>query len=317
MLSHTHVWYVFLMDVPGPSPLQIRILRHLRKAEEEGRAPTYRELALAFGWRSVATARDHLAALRARGLVSREPRKARSLRLTAQGRASANREAQPSMPPAALSETAQQIMDLLAPWLQPRSYPRGALLWQEHDPAERLVIVDAGRLRAFRQLADGRTATVLQFGAGDVIGFAPFFDGGGYPASVEALEAVRIRFVVREDVIRAMREPRVAMALIGSLAGRLRQAFDTIEQLSLHRALPRVAAALLPLSKGGDFTFITLPHASRVFAEALGLAPATLSRTLAQFVGMGILHRLGPRRYQLLLPQELARIAQGEENNLR
>jgi CRP-like cAMP-binding protein len=138
-------------------------------------------------------------------------------------------------------------MVLLAPWLQSRSYAKNAILWHEGDRADRLVVLDAGRLRAFRQLADGRTATVLQFGAGEVLGFSPFFDEGGYPATVQTLEPARIRYVVRQDLVLAMREPRIAMALLGLLARRLRKAFDGIEQLSLHRALPRVAAALQAL----------------------------------------------------------------------
>lgn len=314
------------MAANRPTLIQTRILRHLRKAEEEGRAPSYRELAEAFGWKAVATARDHLVALKAKGLVTFTPHQARSLRLTETGRATvvatAKREvleSLPAPPNAALSGAAQEVMELLAPWLQPRSYAKGAILWHEGDRADRLVLVDAGRLRAYRQLPDGRKATVLQLAVGEVLGFAPFFDEGGYPATVETLEAVKIRFVVRNDLVRAMREPRVAMALISFLARRLRRAFDTIEQLSLHRALPRVAAALQSLVKGEDFHFLTLPQSSKAFAETLGLAPATLSRTLAQLVHLGILHRLGTRRYQVLLAGELARLAEGDEgqNTLR
>ena len=308
----------------GATPVQLRILRYLRKAEEGGRAPSYRELADVFGWNAVATVREHVVALKAKGFVAFTPYEARSLRLTETGRAAAvaegrKRDAAYATQEASISTAAQEVMDLLAPWLQPRSYAKGAILWREGDRADRLVIVDAGRLRAFRQLADGRTATVLQLAAGEVLGFAPFFDEGGYPATVETMEAVKIRFVVRTDLVRAMREPRVAMALLGFLARRLRKAFDTIEQLSLHRALPRVAAALLALVRGEDFHFVTLPQSSKVFAEALGLAPATLSRTLAQLVREGVIHRLGPRRYQVLLDGELTRLAEGEveQNTLR
>jgi CRP/FNR family transcriptional regulator len=310
------------MSSHPPTAVQIRILRHLRRAEEDGRIPSYRELAEAFGWKAVATVREHVVALQTKGLVSLSPHKARSLRLTETGRAAAittstKRQPLEVLPKPSLSTAAQEVMELLAPWLQPRSYAKGAILWHEGDLADRLVIVDAGRLRAFRQLADGRTATVLQFGPGEVLGFSPFFDEGGYPATVETLEPVKIRYVIRRDLLRAMREPRVAMTLLGFLAGRLRKAFNTIEQLSLHRALPRVAGALLALVKGDDYRFLALPQSSKAFAEAMGIAQATLSRTLTQLVKMGILHRLGPRRYQVLLPQELARLTGGEQNTLR
>lgn len=306
-----------------PTPIQARILRHLRKAEEAGRPPSYRELAEAFGWKAVATVRDHLAALKAKGLVTFTSRQARSLRLTDLGRAatmtSIRREFLEASSSAAITSAALEVMELLAQWLHPKSYGKGAILWHEGDRADRLVLVDAGRLRAYRHLPDGRKVTVLQIGVGEVLGFAPFFAEGGYPASVETLEPVKVRFVARQDLLYAMREPRVAMALIGFLAQRLRRAFDSIEQLSLHRALPRVAKALQPLMKGIDFRFLTLPQSSKAFAESLGLAPATLSRTLSELVHLGILHRLGPRRYQVLLPSELSRLAEGEreENPLR
>lgn len=312
----THLCGINSTVASQPTPIQAHILRHLRGAEESGRIPSYREVAEAFGWKAVATVRDHLNALKAKGLVAFTPHQARSLRLTELGRAaietSSRHEFMEVSPGTGLSDAAQEVMELLAQWLQPRSYAKGAILWHEGDRADRLVLVDAGRLRAYRQLPDGRKVTVLQMGVGEVLGFAPFFAEGGYPASVETLEAVKIRFVVRNDLLRAMREPRVAMALISFLAQRLRRAFDTIEQLSLHRALPRVAKALLPLMKGGDFRFVTVPQSSKAFAEDLGLAPATLSRTLAQLVQLGVLHRLGPRRFQVLLPGELSRLAEGE-----
>ena len=307
------------MPTSLPTLIQARFLRFLRKAEEEGRTPSYREIAENFGWKAVSTVRDHVAALQAKGLVTLMPRQARSLRLTKIGRVEAVSAPFKRLPlgetaqPETFSTAVQEIMDLLNPWLQPRSYAKGSILWHEADPADRLLIVDAGRLRAFRQLADGRTATVLQFGPGEVLGFAPFFDGGGCPATIKAVEATKVRYVVREDLLRATREPRVAMALLGFLARRLRKAFDTIEQFSLRGAIPRVAAALRSHLKGKEFQILTLPGSAASFAETLGLAPATLSRTLAQLVIQGVLHRLGPRRYQVLLPAALMRLAEGEE----
>ena len=207
-------------------------------------------MAAAFGWQAVSTVRDHVAALKAKGLVTLTPQQARSLRLTEHGRVEA--VSVPSMraplgvapQPETFSTAVQEIMDLLAPWLQPRSYAKGSILWHEGDPADRLLIVDAGGLRAFRQLADGRTATVLQFGQGEVLGFAPFFDGGGYPATIEAVEATKVRYVVREDLLRAMREPRAAMALLGFLAHRHRTSFEVWDKAGEmdSRGCPRTVA---------------------------------------------------------------------------
>lgn len=307
------------MSRTSPTPIQAKILRYLRKAEEEGRTPSYREMAEAFNWNAVSTVRDHVAALKTKGLVTLTPQQARSLRLTEIGRVEAvaipSKRAllKETSQPESFSTAVQEIMDLLAPWLQPRSYAKGAILWHEGDPADRLLLVDAGRLRAFRQLGDGRTTTVLQFGPGDVLGFAPFFDGGGYPASTQALEATKVRYVVRKDLLKAMRDPRVAMTLLGFLAQRLRKAFDAIERFSLRGAMPRVAAALRSHLKGTDFQLLTLPGSAASFAETLGLAPATLSRTLTQLVTQGVLHRLGPRRYQVLLQEDLERLAEGED----
>lgn len=305
------------MDKPL-TDTQTRLLDFLGHMEEQGVVPSFREIAAAFGWRAIGTVQGHVRSLKAKGCLADRDRQARSLRLTSLGRMALAQGGAGAAPVhGTLAATAQEMMGILTPWLRARAYGKNARLWQEGDHADRLVVVEEGRLRAFRTLPDGRTITVLRFGPGDVLGFAPFFDEGGYPASVEALEPVRIRYVARQDLLRAIREPDVAMTLFRFLAQRLRGAFDTIEQLSRHRAMPRVAAALLALVQGKDFQFLTLPQSSKAFAEALGLAPATLSRTLAQLVGQGILHRLGARRYQVLRRRELAELAKGEGNAVR
>jgi CRP-like cAMP-binding protein len=127
------------------------------------------------------------------------------------------------------------------------------------------------------------------------------------------VEAAKVRYLVRGEFLRARREPRVAMARLGFLARRLRRAFNAIEQYSLREAMPRVAAALRSQLKGKTLQVLALPGSAARYAEILGLAPATLSRTLAQLLAQGVLHRLGPRRYQLLLPEELERLAEGED----
>lgn len=61
---------------------QVRILDAFRRRSESGRQPpTLRELCLEFGWKSTATARDHLKALAQKGMIEPAMKKARGARL--------------------------------------------------------------------------------------------------------------------------------------------------------------------------------------------------------------------------------------------
>ncbi len=207
--------------------------------------------------------------------------------------------------PDGMSVIAQDALDVLVPHFHPRKFAAGSMLWQEGDSANLLVLVDKGRIKAFRELPSGRSVTLLMFGPGEILGFAPFFDGGGYPATAQALDDVDARVMERQDLLRALDSKRVVLTLFSLFAGRLREAFHTIEQISHKGAIPRVAGALLALlteapSKEGGFHFITLPTTAGVFAEAIGVVPETFSRVMTHLAKAGVLHRIDARHYQVL-----------------
>lgn len=299
---------------PALSPTEARVLQTLGRWPGDRLPPTLRELAAALGWRSAATAREYLVRLQGRGLVRLEPGRSRALRLTEAGQA----RLQPPPPldriPEGL-EGAQAMMKLLAAHARAQTLPKGGFLWHEGDPADRLVWVEQGLLRAFRTFEDGRTTALLRFGPGDLLGFSPFFEDSGFPASVEALAPSRLLVVYRPDLEAALRDPRIGMALLALLARRLRKAFDTIERLSIRSALNRVASALEPLVPTGRYPIVALPGSARAFAESIGLTPASLSRALAALMRQGVLHRLGTGRYQVVQPEALRRLASGAESD--
>ena len=77
--------------------------------------------------------------------------------------------------------------------------------------------------------------------------------------------------------------------------------------------MPRVVAALASLlpdiGAAGELTVIKLPvHASEL-AAALGITPESFSRAVTKLVGSGVLHRLGPRKFQVLDPARLREAA--------
>jgi len=307
--------YICMVASAAPlTPSETRVLQALERRSQDALPPTLRELAAELGWRSVASVREYLQRLQAKGMVWVVPGRARAIQLTDTGRSLVQSRQAGVLPPASLGGP-QAVMKLLEGHTTSEVLAKGRVLWLEGDTADRLVQVEHGLLRAFRSWEDGRTTTLLRFGPGDVLGFAPFFDAGGYPGSVEAVEPSRVRVVHRRDLEVALRDPRLALALMALLARRLREAFDLIEQLSIRSALNRVASALERLVPGGPFPIVSLQGTAKAFAEAIGLTAASLSRALAELVHKGVLHRLGSGKYQVIRLEALRKLASGSEND--
>lgn len=205
---------------------------------------------------------------------------------------------------------ADEVRALLAPHARRRAFGVGEHLWHEGDDTGMLVAIEQGHVRIFRGLGVRKAVTLYLFGPGDVFGFMPLLDGRPYPASAVALDQVTARVVRRVDLQKAFRrDPDLAQGLIRLLATRLREAFARIEQSSVPEALPLVATALLSLlpakAEPGQLLVIALPVRSSEFAEALGIVPESLSRAITKLVEAGVLHRLAPRRFQVLDPDAL------------
>lgn len=207
-----------------------------------------------------------------------------------------------------------ELWAVLGPHLAQRSYGPGDALWRQGDATGRLVVIDAGRVKAVRTTADGRSLLLYVFGPGDVFGFLPFLDGDAYPASAIALDPVRARTLDRAQLQAAIAaNPRVALVLLGALAARLRQAFQRAEDhVGLH-ADAQVAAAVLMLAPAQPSLplVVPLPRPLRVFADDLGIAPETFSRAISRLAAAAVVHRLGGSRLQVLDLPRLRAIASG------
>ena len=85
-------------------------------------------------------------------------------------------------------------------------------------------------------------------------------------------------------------------------------------RLRIHapEVLPRVAAALWSLvpegAAAGPLAVVELPVPASELS-ALGIAPESFSRAVTKLVSLRVLHRLGPRRFQVLDPRGLRSVA--------
>jgi CRP/FNR family transcriptional regulator len=307
--------------IPPLTSIQQAVLGYLHECQVQDLHPTYRELAEHFGWRAVATARDHLRALAAKGFVVLGGGRSRNLRITPSGQTLFSSEpgigATQRLLPNPVEGLAQDIVKLLEPYLHKKEFKAGTYLWHEGDPAEQCIIIDRGQIMAFRELPSGRTVPTCLRGLGEIVGFPPLFDGSGYPTTVQVLADLEARVLERSDLLRAIQDGTMALLMFKLFNNRLKEVFKVIGQLSHQSAVPRVASFLLALIENkqakGKFTFVTLPLASGTLAKALGIAPETMSRAISQLVSEKVLHRLSVRRYQVLDLERLRQHAQAAE----
>jgi CRP-like cAMP-binding protein len=203
-----------------------------------------------------------------------------------------------------LDELTAQARRLLQPFLHTRQFKKGSLLWREGETSGLLVALKTGRVKVYRLLPTGRAVTLFLFGPGDMFGFLPFLDGSPYPAHAQAIEAVEAEVLPRSALLQALRaDPELAVALIGLLGRRLREAMDLIQGLATPGAPGRVAAALLALLPEDEIdgpVVVKLPVTAQEFAGAIGIVPETLSRALKHLEDRGILAREGAGRYRVL-----------------
>lgn len=86
-----------------------------------------------------------------------------------------------------------------------------------------LWIVAEGRVKIFRTSPNGREQVLHVEGPGATLGEVPLFDRAAYVASATAQTAARLLWLPRRELdALCRRHPEVALAIIATLAGRVR-----------------------------------------------------------------------------------------------
>jgi len=144
-----------------------------------------------------------------------------------------------------LSSLSPEEAARLAPELVLRTYKAREFIAVEDEPCRGFFQLLEGRARLFRTGPEGREQIMRLLFPGDTFGEVPVFDGGGNPATVEALEECRVLLVPAATFRRVIEtHPRVALDLLAHFAKRLRSFTELVEQISLQTVQQRVARYL-------------------------------------------------------------------------
>jgi CRP/FNR family transcriptional regulator len=221
----------------------------------------------------------------------------------------------------------------LAEIAQPRRLGAGETLFLQDDAAVAFYLLAEGRLKVFKQLRDGRTATIRHVEPGQTFAEAALFHDA-YPASTETItECLLYRFDKEQTLALLLAEPQLAVNLLAAMAELLGLLNRRVEELLLpvparlaRYLLARADEQLEPAAQGAAGAaggggapgappdvprVIRLPVSKRELAARLGTVPETLSRTFDRFKRAQVIRMSGDHSLiEILSFEQLHRLAQ-------
>ena len=197
-----------------------------------------------------------------------------------------------------------------------RHLKRDEVLFVAGEEAAGLFVIISGALRAFREGVDGREQIIHVEREGATIAETPVFDDEPYPSTVAAEEDTVVLFIGKREVKQlCLAHPRIALAALKLLAGRLRKCAALVEALSLREVDQRLARWLLTEARNrGQRTSVgvelTLDMTNQQIAARIGSVREVISRAISRLQQNNLIVVDG-RRVMIIDEQALASFAEG------
>ncbi|MCW2990922.1 MAG: Crp/Fnr family transcriptional regulator [Solirubrobacterales bacterium] len=194
----------------------------------------------------------------------------------------------------------------------PRRFAANHIIFREGDESDTCYVVSTGHARAVREHPDGRTISLAHFGPGDIFGELAMFDDERRSATIETLDDVEAVAILGADMRRLIREhPDLAVKLVISLGGRLRETNERLTRQSFQTVQSRVAEVLTQLctqarteTAGEGDVLVTITQAD--IAQLAGSSRESASRFLAVLERAGVVTQ-GRGRLTVHDPEALRR----------
>lgn len=198
----------------------------------------------------------------------------------------------------------------LAGRLRRRSFRRGEVIIHRGDPAGALHIIRGGRVKITLPSEEGDETVLALLGEGTCFGEVAALDGGPRSATVTAVEPTETLSLLRDDLLSFAREsPDFALALITTLAARLRRADEWLEDAYFQDLDTRMARRLLELAddhgrETAQGIEVDFPLTQSDLAGMLGATRVSVNRLLGVYQDARLI-TLGRGTFTILKPDTL------------
>ncbi|MGI5292521.1 Crp/Fnr family transcriptional regulator [Nonomuraea polychroma] len=200
----------------------------------------------------------------------------------------------------------EERLRALAALARRRSYPAGQVLCTEGDPADQLIVLLDGRVKAGRVSADGKEVVLAVEAAPVAFDKTALLVDGPHRATRTAMTAVEVAFLPRTAVLDLLAtEPSVAARVLRTLAATVRDLDDRLADAAVRDVPARVAAWLVRRCADGRVPL----HAGQAGLGAeIGATRVSVNRALRSFARRGMIE-IGTGEVIVVDPHALAGVA--------
>ena len=193
------------------------------------------------------------------------------------------------------------------------SLPKGAILFHEGDPGDRVHILCEGKVKLSCTSIDGRTLNLKIALAGDVLGLSGVISDTPFEVTAETLEPVSLKVIRKAEFIPFLeRHGEASMHAAKVLSEEYKSAYSDARRLALSTSVSgRLAGLLLDWGRlascgKGEMRFnMVLTHDD--LANFTGTSRETITRTLGKLQKDKLIAIHGAAVH-ILLPQKLAEL---------
>jgi CRP/FNR family transcriptional regulator len=172
------------------------------------------------------------------------------------------------------------------------SLPARSILFMEGDVPRGAYLISQGHIKLTVSSREGRVLIIRIIDPGEILGLHNCISGAPYEMTAQTLQASRVCFVKREDLLRLVRgNAEACMAAAQRLSQTCHDAYHQVGSIKFsHSASEKLARFLLALSAdsdtepdSSDSTKVEMDLTHDEIAQAIGASRETVTRALASF----------------------------------
>ncbi|ODM27669.1 Crp/Fnr family transcriptional regulator [Clostridium sp. Bc-iso-3] len=183
-----------------------------------------------------------------------------------------------------------------------KRYSRGEMIILEGSHLDSLIIINSGKVKAFRNTFEGKEQIIYIFSQGDFFGEKNLLINQNAQYNVEALEETHVCTIKKDDFKKLLREyPEIGLKIIEELCSRLERLENAVESMGTKNAEERVNEVLLEFARkygkeSQNGIIVELPLSREGIANYIGVARETVSRKMNLLQEEGIIEMVGNKK---------------------